>query len=155
MLEECMKKWLLLGFAVIAVVLIAFLGQPAVDPEDFTGEWYSTDGQNIYRFQNGIIHCDKHNISLADDSIFSGAYIFSGKSVVLFTMGIEGIETEQKLYGYLEIIRNNRNTNDGNGAHSSYLLTEQQLDSNIKAFTTLYLYVTGMCLEDIKANYNV
>ena len=64
-------------------------------------------------------------------------------------------ETEQKLYGYLEIIRNNRNTNDGNGAHASYLLTEQQLDSNIKAFTTLYLYVTGMCLNEIKAKYDV
>lgn len=64
-------------------------------------------------------------------------------------------ETEQKLYGYLEIIRNNRNTSDGNGAHASYLLTEQQLDSNIKAFTTLYLYVTGMCLNEIKAKYDV
>ena len=64
-------------------------------------------------------------------------------------------ETEQKLSGYLDVIRNNRNTSDGNGAHSSYLLSEQQLDDNIKAFTTLYLYVTGMCLEDIKANYNV
>ena len=64
-------------------------------------------------------------------------------------------ETEQKLYGYLEIIRNNRNTSDGNGAHASYLLTEQQLDSNIKAFTTLYLYVTGMCLNEIKVKYEV
>ena len=64
-------------------------------------------------------------------------------------------ETEQKLSGYLDVIRNNRNTSDGNGAHASYLLTEQQLDENIKAFTTLYLYVTGMCLNDIRTNYNV
>ena len=64
-------------------------------------------------------------------------------------------ETEQKLSGYLDIIRNNRNTSDGNGAHSSYLLTEKQLDDNIKAFVTLYIYVTGMCLNDIKMKYDV
>ena len=63
-------------------------------------------------------------------------------------------ETEQKLSAYLEIIRSNRNTNEGNGAHSSYLLSEQQLDSNIKAFVTLYLYVTGLCLVDLKNRYD-
>ena len=64
-------------------------------------------------------------------------------------------ETEQRLAGYLNIIRNNRNTSDGNGAHASYLLTEAQLDENIKAFTTLYLYVTGMCYDDLKAKYDI
>lgn len=64
-------------------------------------------------------------------------------------------ETEHKLYGYLEVIRNNRNTNDGNGAHFSYLLTEQQLDNNIKAFTTLYLYVVGMNLNELKNKYDI
>ena len=64
-------------------------------------------------------------------------------------------ETEQKLSGYLDVIRNNRNTSDGKGAHSSYLLTEQQLDDNIKAFTTLYLYVTGMSLNELKVKYDV
>lgn len=64
-------------------------------------------------------------------------------------------ETEQKMSGYLDIIRNNRNTTDGNGAHSSYLLSEQQLDENIKAFTTLYLYVTGMNLNTLKSKYKV
>lgn len=64
-------------------------------------------------------------------------------------------ETEQKLSGYLDLIRSNRNTSDGNGAHASYLLSEEQLDSNIKAFVTLYLYVTGMSLEGIKEKYEV
>lgn len=62
---------------------------------------------------------------------------------------------EKKLYDYLELIRNNRNTKDGNGAHSSYLLSEDQLDSNIQAFVTLYIYVVGMCLNDMKANYEI
>ena len=64
-------------------------------------------------------------------------------------------ETEKTLSSYLDIIRNNRNTSDGNGAHSSYLLTEKQLDENIKAFVTLYVYVTGMCLNEIKSKYDV
>ena len=64
-------------------------------------------------------------------------------------------ETDRKLSGYLNIIRSNRNTSDGNGAHASYLLTEAQLDGNIKAFATLYLYVTGMCHDDLKAKYGI
>ena len=64
-------------------------------------------------------------------------------------------DAEKKLSGYLDIIRNNRNTSDGNGAHSSYLLAEPQLDSNIKAFMSLYIYVTGMCYNEIKAKYDI
>ena len=45
-------------------------------------------------------------------------------------------ETEQKLSG-------------------SYLLTEKQLDENIKAFVTLYVYVTGMCLNELKEKYDI
>ena len=93
-----MKKWLLFGIAVIIVISIAFLGQPAVDPEDFTGQWYSTNGQTIYRFQNGIIQCDKHSVAINNGSTFSGAYIFSGKSVTLFAMGVDGLETVKELY---------------------------------------------------------
>lgn len=61
---------------------------------------------------------------------------------------------EQKLSYYLELIRNNRNTPNGNGAHSSYLLSEQQLDDNIKAFVTLYLYVVGMHYSDLIVKCN-
>lgn len=64
-------------------------------------------------------------------------------------------ETEHRLSGYLDIIRSNRNTDEGNGAHASYLLTEQQLDSNIQAFVTLYFYVTGMCYEELKTKYDI
>ena len=93
-----MKRWLLLGIAVITVAVMAFLGQPAIDPEDFTGEWYSADGQHIYLFQNGIIQCQQHYAELSDGSTFSGAYSFSGKSVALFAMGIDGLENVKELY---------------------------------------------------------
>lgn len=60
-----------------------------------------------------------------------------------------------ELSNYLNIIRLNRNTSDGNGAHASYLLTEAQLDVHLKAFPTLYLYVTGMCYDRMKAKYDI
>ena len=93
-----MKRWLLLGIAVITVAIIAFLGQSVVDPEDFTGEWYDTSGQHIYLFRNGIIHCEQHFTTLPDGSTFSGAYTFSGKSVALFAMGVDGLEDVKELY---------------------------------------------------------
>ena len=76
------------------------------------------------------------------------------------TAGIEMVRSGKELYEkkiseYLSIIRNNRNTSSGNGAHASYLLTEEQLDDNIKAFTTLYLYVVGMNLNELKAKYDI
>ena len=93
-----MRRGLLIGTGIIVVVLLIVLWQPAVDPEDFTGEWYSASGQNIYLFQNGIIQCDQHSAWQADGSCFSGAYMFSGKSVTLFALGIEGLESVKELY---------------------------------------------------------
>lgn len=93
-----MRRWLLFVFAIITVAFIAILGQPAVDPEDFTGEWYSAGGQQIYRFHNGLIHCEKGSVPLGDGSTISGAYIFSGKSVAVFAVGIDGLETVKEIY---------------------------------------------------------
>lgn len=62
---------------------------------------------------------------------------------------------EQKLSIYLDVIRANRNSNEGNGAHASCIMTETQLDNNIKAFATLYVYVVGMCLEELKGKYDL
>lgn len=93
-----MKKWLFLGLAVMVTAMAVLLAQPAVDPEDFTGEWYSATGQHIYLFQNGIIHCEQHSAALPDGSTFSGAYAFSGKSIALFAMGVDGLETVKELY---------------------------------------------------------
>lgn len=64
-------------------------------------------------------------------------------------------EAGRTLSGYLQQIRDNRNTSEGNGAHSSYLLSEAQLDNNIKAFVTLYIYVVGMHYAELKEKYNL
>lgn len=59
------------------------------------------------------------------------------------------------LYACLQRIISYRNTEEGNGAHFSTFFTEKQLDENIKEFVTMYMYVTGMCLKDLKAKYNI
>ena len=48
-----------------------------------------------------------------------------------------------------------RNTEEGNGAHFSTFFTEEQLNANIKDFVTMYMYVTGMCLADLKKKYDI
>ena len=63
-------------------------------------------------------------------------------------------EKYRKLSGYLELIRNQRNTEEGNGAHYSMFYKEEELDSDIKSVVTMYMYVTGMCLKELKDKYN-
>ncbi len=92
-----MKRW---GIAAAMVLLAGFLllSRTAVDPEDFTGQWYSGREQCIYQFRDGLIYCSRYPISESDGESISGAYVFSGKSIFLFVKGIEGLETEREVY---------------------------------------------------------
>ena len=92
-----MKRW---GIAAAVVLLGIFytLNRTAMDPADFTGDWYSSREQCIYHFQNGLIYCPKYPILISDGNAISGAYVFSGKSIFLFAKGIEGLETEREVY---------------------------------------------------------
>lgn len=60
-------------------------------------------------------------------------------------------EGGKRLSSYLDIIRQNRNTNDGNGAHASFLSSETVLDNNNRAFVTLYIYVVGQNYSELKS----
>ena len=62
-------------------------------------------------------------------------------------------EKYQKLASYLTNIIQNRNTQDGNGAHYSMFMNEEQLDRNIKEIVTMYMYITGQCLDKLKEKY--
>lgn len=59
------------------------------------------------------------------------------------------------LYAIKDRMVSYRNTEEGNGAHFSTFFTEEQLDANIKDFVTMYMYVTGMCLADLKKKYDI
>ena len=92
-----MKRW---GIAAAVVLLAGFLmlSRTALDPEDFAGQWYSSREQCIYDFRDGLIYCARYPICELDGEPLSGAYAFSGRSILLFVQGIEGLETEREVY---------------------------------------------------------
>lgn len=62
-------------------------------------------------------------------------------------------EKSRVLSSYLELIKTCRNTQEGNGAHYSTFATEEEMDKQIKAAVTMYMYVTGMSLKDLRHRY--
>lgn len=94
-----MKRWLPLGI-IMALILAAAccLSGTAIAPEAFTGTWYSAADGSVYVFREGIIACETHQISVSDDTIFSGSYSFSRDSVLVFAVGIDGLAEPQELY---------------------------------------------------------
>ncbi len=92
-----MKRWVI-SISIILLTIICLLGKTAMDPEDFSGEWYSGKEQCIYLFCDGLIYCQKYPVSLSDSDFISGAYTFSEKSVFLFAEGIEGLESPREVY---------------------------------------------------------
>ena len=64
-------------------------------------------------------------------------------------------EKYRKLNEYLELIKHYRNTSAGNGAHFSMFMSEKELDNSIKAIVTIYMFVTGMCLDQLRDKYEV
>ena len=93
-----MRRWLLFGIAILTVIATAFLGQTAIDPGDYTGRWYSAGNQQIYHFEEGVIYCENHSVTLADDNAISGAYSFSRNKIALFALGVEGLESVKELF---------------------------------------------------------
>lgn len=93
-----MRRLAILSVILFLLIIIAGLSQTAMDPDNFTGKWYSSKDQSIYLFQEGLIYSPKHAVALSDKDSISGAYSFCGTSVFLFAKGIDGLETEQELY---------------------------------------------------------
>jgi len=93
-----MKKLIGPIILLIIITVVFLLGQSATDPADYAGVWYTANGKDTYRFLDGIIFCRSHGVSLPDGSTISGAYTYSGKKIVLYANGVEGLETERDLY---------------------------------------------------------
>ncbi len=88
----------LLPLCLLLLILAVGLSQPLLDPLDYTGQWYSATDQSVYLFENGLIHCPRHTISISGTDTISGAYSFSRHSILLFAHGVAGLETEKELY---------------------------------------------------------
>lgn len=93
-----MKRPTTLFFIAALLIVIAGLIQTARDPASFSGEWYSSQDQTLYLFEEGLIYCSKHPVALSENSFLSGAYVCSKESIYLFATGIHGLEREQELY---------------------------------------------------------
>lgn len=92
-----MKRWIGLGtILIVLAAAISILGRTAVDPGNFTGEWYGAEDGRLYRFRDGIIDCPEESGS--DGMAFCGAYAFGGDRILLFILDKEGESQLRELY---------------------------------------------------------
>ena len=92
-----MKRWIALG--IVLCILIAagcLLTRTAIDPADYTGDWYGAEDGRLYRFREGVISCPEDTRDSEDD--FSGAYLFCKDHVLLFTVSPDGHSQLRELY---------------------------------------------------------
>ena len=93
-----MKQLSALCVLIFIMLIAVVFPQAAIDPNDFTGEWYSSQDQDLYLFQHGLIYYPRKRIATSDTTFISGAYTYSKKSILLFAAGIKGLETERELF---------------------------------------------------------
>ena len=88
-----MKRWIALGIILTALIAgVFFLQQTAIDPGDFTGEWYRAEDGKRYCFREGVIEDPEEQAG------FGGAYVFSRNKVLLFTVDPSGESRICELY---------------------------------------------------------
>ena len=90
-----MRRLAIVSIIICILLIIVGLSQTAWNPESIRGEWYSSDDQQAYFFEEGLIFCNKHSY---DTDLPCGAYIYCSDSVFLFTKGIEDLEMEKEIY---------------------------------------------------------
>ena len=92
-----MKRWIGLGIILTALIVgCCLLSQTAVDPADFTGDWYGAEDGRLYQFHEGIISRPEGTRGAEDG--FCGAYLFCKDRILLFTVSPEGESRLKELY---------------------------------------------------------
>ena len=92
-----MKRWIVFAIVIVLFISIfALLTQKAMDPADFTGEWYGAEDGRLYRFREGIITGPADTQGAGDG--FYGAYVFCGDRILLFTVSSDGQSGLKELY---------------------------------------------------------
>ncbi len=93
-----MKRVAVICIVLFIICIFTGLSRTALDPEDFSGLWYTAEDQRAYSFQEGLIFCSKQYPGISGVESIRGAYWYCKDSVILFAKGIEGLETEKELY---------------------------------------------------------
>lgn len=88
-----MKRWIALGIVLVIIIgMGCLLAQTAVDPADYTGDWYGAEDGRLYQFSEGIIRSPETGDG------FSGAYAFCKDHILLFTVSPDGESKLKELY---------------------------------------------------------
>lgn len=93
-----MKRFAIVCMVLMIIGIVVGLSRTALDPEDFSGLWYSSDDPSAYLFQEGLIYRSHKDPKVSGLDSFCGAYWFCRDSVFLFVQGMDGLETEKELY---------------------------------------------------------
>ena len=92
-----MKRWIVFAIVILLFISIfALLARKAMDPADYTGEWYGAEDGRLYRFREGIITSPADIQGTGD--VFCGAYVFCGDRILLFTVSSDGQSELKELY---------------------------------------------------------
>lgn len=92
-----MKRWIVFAIVIVLFISIfALFARKAVNPADFTGEWYGAEDGRLYRFREGIITGPADTQGAGDG--FYGAYVFCGDRILLFTVSTDGQSKLKELY---------------------------------------------------------
>ncbi|MGM9660415.1 MAG: hypothetical protein ACI3WQ_07435 [Faecousia sp.] len=92
-----MKRWIALGIVLVALVVgLLFLGEIAIDPGAYTGEWYGAEDGRLYHFHEGIITCPEDTHTEGEE--FCGAYFFCRDRIILFVVDPSGASQVRELY---------------------------------------------------------
>ena len=90
-----MRRRAVVLIIICILFIIAGMSQTAWNPDSIRGAWYSSDDQQAYLFDEGLIFCDKYAL---DMNSLCGAYSYCKHSVFLFVTGMDGLETEKEIY---------------------------------------------------------
>ena len=87
-----MRRWMLAGL-LAGLAAGAFLTRPI--RSDYSGLWYSAGERQVYVFHDGLISKEGE---LENGEAFLGAYCPAEQKLLLFVLGIDGLEQERELY---------------------------------------------------------
>ena len=65
---------------------------------EFSGDWYCAETGELFRFQDGLVSCEQHNLLTGTIDAMCGAYCFDRDSVTVFSLGVAGLENPRQLY---------------------------------------------------------
>ena len=93
-----MKRWIPIGVVLVLVILAFGLCATAWNPGQFAGDWYCAETGELFRFQDGLVSCEQHNLLTCTIDAMCGAYCFDRDSVTVFSLGVAGLENPRQLY---------------------------------------------------------